>query len=91
MDRNRVVLPHPLGPSRASTVPGPTSSETSRSTGLAPKALPRPRTSMLALVAPISELIPRSSRLTAYAQLTEHRQPPGWPGIGGNAARVSMV
>src|SRR5918997_900780 len=44
--RSRVVLPQPLGPSRATTAPGSTRRSTSRSTATSPKRLPARATAM---------------------------------------------
>src|SRR6516165_6481008 len=47
MQRNKVVLPEPLGPITTTTSPGLTVSETSRNTSTAPKRLCRPATSSI--------------------------------------------
>src|SRR5262249_28105555 len=47
MQRNRVVLPEPLGPITTTTSPGLTTSETLRSTSTAPNRLRRPAISSI--------------------------------------------
>ena len=48
MQRNKVVLPEPLGPITTTTSPGLTANETSRNTSTAPKRLYRPTMSSIA-------------------------------------------